>query len=86
MSRWFVGSSIIRKSAPSASISLIATRFISPPESSSIFFEKSGSRNDVSSSASLWRNAAFSSSWKPAVSRPLWAMTCSNMLSPGDQS
>ena len=86
MSRWLVGSSMIRKSASSASISLMATRFTSPPESSPIFLSASGRRKEVSSSLSLWRNAALPSSWKPAVSRLLWASTCSSMLSPGEKS
>ena len=37
MSRWLVGSSIMRNSASVASTSAIATRFTSPPESSRIF-------------------------------------------------
>ena len=42
MSRWLVGSSIMKKSASLASICAMATRLTSPPESSFIFCPKSG--------------------------------------------
>ena len=77
---------MIRKSAFSASISLMATLLTSPPDNALIFIEKSGSRKDVSSSFSRWTNAAFSSSWNAAVSRLLWDSTWSSMLESGDQS
>ena len=67
ISRWFVGSSIMKKSASLASISAMATRFTSPPESSFIFCPGSGRLRLVRNCLTFLSYSHRCSSSMPAV-------------------
>ncbi len=86
MSRWLVGSSIMKKSASVASISAIATRLTSPPESSFIFWAMSGRLRLVRCCITLLSYSHRCSWSRWPVNAVLCAIIWSNMPDSGSKS
>ena len=86
ISRWFVGSSMMKNSASLASIWVRATRLTSPPDSSFISWSGSFRLKFVRNFTTLLSYSQRCSWSSPSVNSVLEDMICSNMVFSGSKS
>ena len=86
MSRWLVGSSMMKKSASDASISARATLLTSPPDSSFIFWSGSGSLKLVMYCLTRLSYSQRCSWSRWSVNAVLWLIICSKIPFSGSKS